>query len=309
LIIASLMLLLSFVATSSFVKKGKYYSVPHDIHSVILGHSHPACAFNDKIIHGFYNLSQFTEGYPYSYFKAKVILENNSHIKNVFIEYTNNQIGYWAKERVFGSYMSINMERMFPLLDKNFTLKSFYTSKNISEISSSLIKSYKKNLDFIFSDSPNYLEKNWHDHKAPDHIFDTADTIAKKRNQKEFVNFLNIQEENLRYLFAIKQLCKKYGVNLFLIRSPLPKYVRDGDMNEDFFLLVKQTYFSEIPFLDFSNYPLTIDNFADNSHLNVEGSRKFSRFFYDSLVKQVSFSNNDIENIVSEKIKRMQNEN
>ncbi len=198
------------------------------------------------------------------------------------MEYTNNQIGYWAKERVFGAYMSINMERMLPFLDKGFTLKTFYSSKNLSDISNSLVKSFKKNVDFLFANSSNYIETNWHIHTAPDHKFD-SDTTVKKRSQKDFVNFLNIQEENLRYLFALKQLCETHNVRLVLIRSPLPKFMKEGEVNEAFFMLVKETYFSDLPFLDFSTFPLSYDKFADKSHLNVEGSKNFSRFFYDSI--------------------------
>lgn len=304
LILAFGVLALSYYSTLLYLQNKNYYKVPENIHSIILGHSQPACAFNDEIIIGFYNLAQFTEGYPYSYYKAKLILENNKSIRNIFVEYTNNQIGYWAKERVFGSYMSLNMERMLPFLDMSFTLKMFCASKSITQISNSLFKSYRTNLDFILSNKSNFIEEYWHNHKAPDHKF-AGDTTKKIKNQTNFVNYLSIQEENIRYLYLLKQLCKRHKVNFFLVRSPLPKYIREGETNEAFLRLVRETYFSDVPFLDFSSYPLSLDYFADNSHLNIEGSKKFSMYFNDSIVNQVSFSNKEIEGIVIDKLKRL----
>ena len=70
----SLVFTISYLWSTNIIEKGSYFSIPNEIHSVILGHSHSACAFNDSIIDGFYNLSQNTEGYPYTYFKAQKII-------------------------------------------------------------------------------------------------------------------------------------------------------------------------------------------------------------------------------------------
>ena len=84
--------LAALIVTNNIIADGKYFSIPTAKSSVILGHSQSECGFNDSLIEGFYNLSQSGEGYPYSYFKAKKILENNNHIDHIFIVYTNNQI-------------------------------------------------------------------------------------------------------------------------------------------------------------------------------------------------------------------------
>src|SRR4051812_42187597 len=58
---------------------------------IILGHSHPECAFNDSLISGFSNFASSGESYFYTYFKLKNITERNRNIEAVFIEFSNNQ--------------------------------------------------------------------------------------------------------------------------------------------------------------------------------------------------------------------------
>ncbi len=68
------------------------FKLPDNPKYIVLGHSHPECAFNDSLIQNFKNLSQSGESYFYTYFKCKKILETNASIKVVFIEFTNNQL-------------------------------------------------------------------------------------------------------------------------------------------------------------------------------------------------------------------------
>lgn len=295
---------LSYFWSTSYISKGDYFSIPEEVHSVILGHSHSACAFDDKIIPGFYNLSQNTEGYPYSYFKASRILEENKHIKNIFIEYTNNQIEPWASNRVYGIYLDINVPRTFPVADKEFILEAFYRSGNIPKVTNAIVKSYKNNFEFIFSGSDNYLESEWHNHRIPTRIF-RGDTTSKAVDLDEnFIDIYKIQEENLSYLFNLKALCKKHDVNLFFLRSPMPKHVSFN--NEPVFNNIKETFFADIPFLDFKDYPMELEFFADNQHLNKSGSVEFSNYFKDSLVQNGSINKVTISRIVEEQIENAQ---
>lgn len=64
--------------------KKENYILDKPIQSVIFGHSHSQCPFNDSLLPGFLNLSQSGEGYFFSYFKIKKVLNVNPHIKSVF---------------------------------------------------------------------------------------------------------------------------------------------------------------------------------------------------------------------------------
>lgn len=288
LVIISLTLLLFFVGSFSFLEwnasKNKFYLIPSDKTSIILGHSHAACAFDDKIIKGFYNLSQNMEGYPYSYFKIKKILENNTHIENVFIEYTNNQITPWAIDRISGRYMKFNMERTLPILNKRFAVKTLLHSLSFSDAIGSLLASYKKNIDFIINDNNSYIEYAWHTNTTSDHVF-KGDTSQQKHDFKDadaFQNIYQVQQENLNYLFKLKRLCKQNKVRLVLVRSPAPSY--SSSANEFILHHIKDTFFSETPFLDFSKFSLRLNQFADEQHINTSGRNTFSQYFNDSIL-------------------------
>ncbi len=293
----TLIFILSFWWSINTISTGNYFKIPSNVHSVILGHSHSACAFDDKIIKGFYNLSQNTEGYPYTYFKAKKILEENKHVENIFVEYTNNQISPWASNRIYGIYLDINMPRIFSISNKRFVVKTFYKSGNPVRITSSIINSYKNNLNIIFADGDNYIDNLWHKHKTPTHIFNSDSTMVKLDFEQSFIDIYSIERENILYLFKIKELCSRHQVNLVFVRSPLPKHVLF--YNEEIYRHIKDTYFTDIPLLDFKNYPLELSLFADDNHLNSMGRTYFSSFFANEIVQSAN-NGEVINNIIKQ---------
>jgi hypothetical protein len=87
-----------------------------------------------------------------------------------------------------------------------------------------------------------------------------------------------ISETNISYLKKILILIEKHQVKAYLIRSP--KHVLyPGRLNEKIFQTIIRTQFSNITFLDFSDFPLTNEEFADFEHMNYKGSEKFTRWF------------------------------
>src|SRR5690554_8088243 len=80
-------------ASLSFIER-KYSDFKLDEHPkyIVVGHSHPECAFNDSLIPELKNISHSGESYFYSYFKTKQVVQQNTSIEVVFIEFTNNQI-------------------------------------------------------------------------------------------------------------------------------------------------------------------------------------------------------------------------
>lgn len=280
--------IISFGMTTYKISSSNYFTVPSNIHSIIMGHSHSACAFNDSLIDGFLNLSQNTEGYPYTYFKAKKILEQNKNVKNLFIEYTNNQVSTWAINRISGIYLDNNMPRMFPVLSKRFIIKTFYKSNNPKRIINSILSTYRNNINFLYSGN-NYINEYWHNHQAPSHIFNGDSTVNLLNFDNSFIDIYSIQRENIYYLFKIKELCKEYQVNLVFIRSPIPNHVKYS--NESIYKHIKDTFFSNIPLLDFKDYPLNLDYFADNQHVNTRGREIISTFFNAELIQEVDGKN------------------
>lgn len=286
----SLLFLLFFSISTSYISKGNYFSIPKNVKNIILGHSHSACAFNDSLIDGFYNLSQNTEGYPYSYFKLKKILEHNNHVEQVFVELTNNQITAWGENRVSGLYLDVNMPRNFPVMDAGFVGLSFVESKNPKRILNAVIQGNKSNAEFLFSNSDNYIQYVWKTHKTPTRAYKgpKVDAAKESRHPKTGTPQSDVQVlgTNLEYLVKLIQLCQAKRVALYFVRSPMPP--NTVIVNEsDFQRFLKTKEFQDIPFLDFKEYPLPNPMFADKQHLNKQGQDLFSIFFNQLMTTEI----------------------
>lgn len=280
----ALLFVLFFSLVNRYISEGDYFSIPKDVKSVMLGHSHSACAFNDSLIDSFYNLSQNTEGYPYSYFKLKKILERNDHVDKVFIEFTNNQITAWAKNRVSGLYLDVNMPRSFPVMDASFVLSTFAESKNPKRILNAMIQGNLSNAEFLLSGEDNYVQHAWKTHKTPAREYEVPKIDSAEQDLRPKPEELQMEKNqggrNLEYLLKLIQLCEARGVHLYFIRSPMPASTEIAN-EQEFQTLLETRDFKHIPFLDFKKYPLPNHMFADKQHLNKNGQDLFSVFFND----------------------------
>ena len=72
--------------------------------------------------------------------------------------------------------------------------------------------------------------------------------------------------------------CESNDKNVFLGRSPQnDKYI--GIINELSFDSIRKKEFASIPFLDFNDFELNKEDYADLEHLNFKGANKFSKWF------------------------------
>ena len=278
----SLLFLLFFSVTTSYISKGDYFSVPKRVENIILGHSHSACAFNDSLIDGFYNLSQNTEGYPYSYFKLKKVLERNDHVRQVFVELTNNQITAWGENRVSGLYLDVNMPRSFPVMDASFVWSTLIKSKNPKRTLNALIQGNKSNAEFLLSGNDNYIHHIWKTHKTPSRSYQAPEIDEAEESVQPIPEIREPEVQtlgtNLEYLVKVIQLCQAKGVALYFVRSPMPPNTVIANEPE-FQRFLKSKEIRNTPFLDFKEYPLPNPMFADKQHLNKQGQDLFSIFF------------------------------
>lgn len=255
---------------------------------LVLGHSHPECAFNDLLIDQFNNLSQSGESYYYTYFKAKKIIEQNPSIETIFIEFTNNQITesmnnwIWKKK-----YMNYRYPKYSPFM--NFTDKTILVKNNLSGYLNSTSLSFKYNFsrllkqDFSYSKSIGgyrYLERD-----------KTDSLLNKMKINPIFEKTIPISEINLNYLSKLIRFCEEQGKNVFLIRSPQHKKY-SGYSNERTYQQIRKNRYSSIEYLDFSKFPLNNSEYGDLEHLNHKGAKIFSIWFSQLLNKEFLEENN-----------------
>ena len=284
------------VLTNSLINRNAKFKLA-PVNNLIIGHSHSECAFNDSIINNFKNLSALGESYFYSYQKLKKVLPQNKKIKNVFIEFSNNQItkqmDYWT----WDDKHLLSRSRYLPFIDIG-DLKLLW-SKNPSGFITSSSKSFRNNTMNVLMFRYNYKNKLggyfWLNR------FKTDSLVAnlKKDNLKLSNKSDSISTKNIEYLQKIVSLCKTNKVNVFFIRSPQHPLLPTRK-NEKQFLKIKSEMFKNITFLDFNNFPVTNNEFGDLGHLNYLGAKKFSLWFNTLLKKELLLKNNKEEFVIKE---------
>ena len=270
--------------------------------SIVVGHSHPECAFNDSLIHGLKNFSSSGESYFYTYPKLKNIVLNNDSIQNIFIEFTNNQIYKDMDDWIFGKKF---LHQYYPtfdaFLDKEQQRILFNNSP--ANFLNALSQSKKKQLfrvfknDFDLTDEMGgylYLKR-----------FKTDSLLKHNRGkihiQENTIDSFPVSKLSLCYLRKMIDFCRKQHKKVYLIRSP--QHFRYSAMkNEKVFQHILKKEFSDVEFLDFVNFQLKNSEYGDLGHLNYLGAEKFS-VWIDFLLKNGLLDKTDKQSFINSHIK------
>ncbi len=287
---------------NSYTRSKSQFDLKKQPKSIVVGHSHPECAFNDSLIQEFKNFSSSGESYFYTYPKLKNIILNNDSIQNIFIEFTNNQISETMDEWIFGEkYMNYRYPKSDAFLEKE--QQRILRNNSPAAYLNALSQSKKKQLlrvfknDFDLTDELGgylYLKR-----------FNT-DSILKystdKINMQEnTIDSFPVSKLSLYYLRKMIDFCKKQQKKVYLIRSP-QHFKCSAMKNEKVFQNILKKEFSDVEFLDFVNFPLKNSEYGDLGHLNYLGAEKFS-VWIDFLLKKGLLEKTDKQNFINNYIK------
>ncbi len=258
------------------INRNANFRLKKNIHSIILGHSHSACAYNDSIIPNFKNLSQSGESYFYTFQKLQKLVSFNPQIKTVYFEFSNNQIDTSMERWTFNDpFLSSRLIIYEPFL--NFHEKKFLLKKNPFGYIKAFSLSTKKILERIAKKKYNYInilggyEQNFKS-LVKLHLLQLKGSKIIESNKQ-------ISKTNLYYLKRIINFLNQQKIKFYLIRSPIHQssFFRG---NEKLFQRIILNYLKcEHHFIDFANFTLTEDNYYDLDHLNFKGSLVFSKMF------------------------------
>ena len=154
LILLGISLLLIELSEFVITKKADF-KLNKNIKYIVIGHSHPECAFNDSLIDNFKNLAESGESYFYSYIKTKKIIEQNPSLEVIFIEFTNNQINASMDKWIWNdNYLNYRYPRYAPFM--NTSDKALLVMNNFDGFLAHSPLSTKQNLGRILSRNFNY---------------------------------------------------------------------------------------------------------------------------------------------------------
>ncbi|UGS24212.1 hypothetical protein [Flavobacterium channae] len=295
-----IMLIGIIVSSNILINKDSNFSIDKNYAYIVLGHSHPEEAFNDSVIQKTKNFARGGEHYFYTYLKAKKIIESNPNVKVVFLELTNNQISTDMTKWIEDTQKNlVNIPNFAPVM--TFEDHSFLIKQNPWSYFKSQEMVIKNNLNFLLYRKKNILnQRDWGGFYANPR--QKVDSIIKSNEKQKKLNSTKIVVDttNLPFVDKIASICKKRGIQLFLIRSPQhPKYIYCE--NEEQLQKILKTRYSQLFYLDFENFYLLNDDYADLEHLNYKGAKKFSLFF-DALLKKGLVESSNPEQLVQDEI-------
>lgn len=284
----------SFYTVSEYLASKASFEINQDVRYVVLGHSHPECAYNDSLIDSFQNLAISGESYFYTLPKLKEIIKSNPEIETVFLEFTNNQISSdinsWIWDEKYLSYHYVIYEPYINGRDKFFIFK--HRPKNFI---ANLPIAFKGNLKKSLSGAKYNIPKEFGGYKyLRGDLFEYQEKMAKEGTDKE--DFVEIQKEvseiQLSYLQEIIDFLKANNIQYYLVRSPEHESYA-GSANEDSYQKLLNERFAADPFIDLKDFPLTEEHFRDPEHLNFKGAKILSLWLND-LIKSGLLENGDI---------------
>jgi len=290
-------ILIFIVFSELLINKNADFKLEGNPKYIVLGHSHPECAYNDSLIYSFKNLSESGESYFYTYFKIKKLIEHNPSVDVLFIEFTNNQIIEIMDKWIWGEmHMKNRYPRYSPFMTTSdkfvLAVNNFHDYINSNSLSSKEILGRIMTNRYKFSDNIGaylYLERDKTDSLI--NTIKTKDTLPKDSS---------ISVLNLTYLTKIIDYATEQGKKVILIRSPLHAFY-SGYSNEAIYQNIRNTKFSSVPYLDFSKFPLRNSEFGDYEHLNHKGAVIFSTWF-SSLLQRGLIHNPDMQLIIEKEI-------
>ena len=279
------------------------FRIEDDKRILIVGNSHPECAFNDKLISGVANFSESGEAYFYTYIKLKKLLEQNPQVNMVLIEFSNEHIRKGMDKWIWGDmYVSYRFPKYASFMDReDLELLLKYNPEKVKEstpvlsrLNANMLINYK--LDYT-EVTGGYLSLDKCD--VDSLIVDVSDD---KRRERPGGDSLAI--ESLHYLDKLIKYSEQKGVEVLLIRSPVHEECISLQ-NEQLFQTVRLSKYPNIEFLDFLKYPLIDEEFADLSHLNKKGAEKFSVWF-SQLLKDGLMESTDRQDFIDNRLAKIQ---
>jgi hypothetical protein len=281
LLIAFLFLIVLDLLLDKCIVQHKKFSLKPGKEYIVVGHSIPECSINDSLIRNVQNVSGSMEGYLYTYYKTKILIESNPQLKGVFIEYTNCQVNAWSTNRLYGDYLPYLLPKYSPVIDNEGLVYLF--KKNPAGSFRAIHSSLKKKMLYLVSNKSDFITAaEWGGYHSVTGCLTQQQVDSFCLIEKKFQNDkLNICDDNLYYLQKTINLCKEKDLKVYLLRSPMPSYL-PYKLEEDLQASLREE-FKGITFLDFKDFPLGRKDFLDNQHLNSQGARKFSLVFNDLL--------------------------
>ena len=240
------------------------WKLPENKHILFLGASHVMYAVDDSMMESAINLTCGGERYMYTYIKLHHLLDDNPQIDTVFLQFAPTDIWEDADSKYFEEHLQSGF------------LKFYWPYFHVEEWKVAL-KEPSQTAGIVFGSffSPGELSSKGWRKQLGGYQYDTK-TMDPEQVKPELTEKNGCRNTiNLKYLHRIVDLCKKRKIKLFFIETPTyhPEFFYD----QEFFYCLYQSSFSDIEFLDYSDWPMLDEERCDPHHLNHNGAVRFTK--------------------------------
>ena len=269
-----------------FITSSAGFTIPPEKNIIVIGDSCTACAIDDSIFTSAFNISEGGSAYIYAYVKLRKFIQENPHVDTVIVSFHGDSIHRQMDDYVTGArYMMNYMPSYFSLFHKEEIVLFARNTNFLPAFLRIPIRSILIFKNFITGQERTYrdLQIGGYDrleyHKLDD------DIAIKKTIPFEYSQY------QLQYLQKIADLSRRYGFELILFSTPIynPEIYGNRTALLDFY----NNYFQDVRFIDYSDFSLPRNGYADTIHLNYRGAQIFSQYLQDNhesifLTEQVS---------------------
>jgi len=260
------------------------FKIPDHINMIIDGDSYTARAIDDEIFLHAINISDPGTPYLYSYIKLKKFIKNNPQINKVLLSFHAGSVASgrnswyldqkWLLQSVPNYLFLFSMEEtafFMKINFKNFGLAIATLPKTTiyNVIKSTIIDKTRISFKDLGIGGYSKLETaNIDEHTK---IMETNDNTN---------NVYKTSEYEQVYLSKIIELCRENNIELIFISTPT--YHSEKYTNKTQFMSFYFKFYSEIKYLDYSDFSLPVHGYYDIGHLNSTGAEIFSRYLQDN---------------------------
>ena len=259
------LIIISILAVKRQAILSHSWKVPSQVHILFMGASHIMNSIDDSMMQEAINWASSSERYMFTCIKLERLLEANPQIDTIYLELAATDI--W--EDTDYKYHVLNEQSHFvkyywPFFNSEQWMLYKNEPMQVAGLIVSSIGSFKE-----------FTQKGWWKKMGG---YDGKDAVIDpdKKSVLPYVVPGSGHQINYDYLRRIIKLCKEKGVKLYFIETPV--YHIEDIYDTAYFYNVYRQAFSDVEFLDYSNWPIPMDERADGSHLNKRGARRFTRF-------------------------------
>ena len=251
------------------------YKIDTNITSVYAGDSHIELAINDSLIPKSLNFAANSESFYFSYYKLKMLLENNPSVKKVYLGLSYHNLSNYTDRFISGDFSSMIAPKYFYLLPPKEQIRMLsWNKKNLIPFTKSIITLGKDKMEN--NNSYPYLGGFYNQ-------FENTQAVDSSMNKRVLFQFykddkLNpFSELNLSYLNKIIGLCQSKEVALTVLNTPLHPHYSSKIPKKYKEKLNDFISKNQLKYIDLSNFKLKEQYYIpDGDHVSNSGAQIIS---------------------------------